>query len=54
MSVKYNHPSQSVRMPNGGKNAKVVLFEGALYEEAALYATLGVDLSPSPVDKPKD
>ncbi len=46
------HPPESERMPTGGRD-RVVYFDGALYEEAALYKLLGVGhLSPSDSPKP--
>lgn len=35
------HPPESERLPTGGRD-RVVYFDGALYEEAALYKMLGV------------
>ena len=52
--MKYNHPRESDRLPSSGLESRVVLFQGALYEESALYETLGIELPPSPQNKPKD
>lgn len=52
--MKYNHPSEAARLPSSGRESRVVLFQGALYEESALFKILDIDAQPSPPNKPKD
>ena len=46
--MKYNHPSEAARLPSSGRESRVVLFQGALYEESALFTILDIDAQPSP------